>query len=183
LTQIIESMGIRKREAALRVYGLPGLKEYFSTVEKTTSVAFNRKFAIDLNEIRPGQEFAVGGFRVSTFEMDHTIPCVGYRLSSSGKVVSYTGDTMPCESATKLGERADLFIHEATFLKKDVEKARQTKHSSPSEAAGDAKVAAAKRLVLTHINDDYETADQMTAEANSIFGELTIAHDGLKLAL
>jgi ribonuclease Z len=183
LTQIIESMGIRKRTTPLSVYGLPGLKEYFSTVEKTTFVAFKRKFSIDLKEIGSNQEFTLGTFGVSTFEMDHTIPCIGYRVSSRGRTVSYTGDTMPCSAAISLGRNSDLFIHEATFLKKDFEKAKETKHSSPSEAAQEAKEARAKKLILTHVNEDHENPAQMMQEAEGIFEDLSVAYDGMKIQL
>lgn len=183
LTQIVEAMGIRKRESELNVFGPAGLKEYFSTVEKITSVAFNRKFKINLNEITPNQQMQVGPFRVGTFEMVHTLPCIGYRLESDGKVIAYTGDTEPCTGALSLGKNADLFIHEATFLKRDVSKARESKHSLPSEAAEDAKSAGARKLILTHVTDSAEKEDEMLYESRSIFKETRVAHDELKITL
>ena len=179
LTQIVETMGIRKREKELNVYGLPGLKDYFTTVERITSVAFNRKFKINLNEISFNQELHVGEFKIKTHEMVHTLPCIGYRLEAGGKLIAYTGDTEPCAGAIEVGRGADLFIHEATFLKKDVAKARQSKHSLPSEAAENAKSAGARKLVLTHVHDFAENEDEMIEESKPIFKDTHVAYDGL----
>ena len=181
LTSIIETMAIRKRSAKLRVFGPRGLKDYFSMVEKTTNVAFNRKFDLELSELSFGDGFSLSDYRVSAFEMDHTIPCVGYRLESDA-IIAYTGDTQPCEALQQLARNADLLIHEATFLQSDVEKARLSKHSTPSEAAETATSAGVKRLIMTHVNEDHESPERMIAESRSIF-KATVAFDGMELDL
>jgi ribonuclease Z len=98
-------------------------------------------------------------------------------------VISYTGDTEPCTGTVSLGKDADLFIHEATFLRKDIAKARQSKHSLPSEAADNAKSAGAKELVLTHVTDSAEKEDEMLGESSSIFKNTRVAHDGMEFSL
>lgn len=183
LTQIIETMGIKRRTEDLNIFGPPGLKEYLAVIQKTTNVAFNRLFQIKLKEISPTQEFQTKNQKVKSFEMDHTLPCLGYRLESRGKVVAYTGDTQPCPSVNGLGGRSDIFIHEATFLQKEVELARPTKHSTPKEAAEAAIACKTGKLILTHVNDDHETPEEMIAEAGKIFDKVVIAHDGLKIQL
>ena len=116
--------------------------------------------------------------------MDHTIPCLGYRLTCPDqKILSYTGDTMPCLPLKALGREADVFIHEATFLQKDVERVRPPKHSTALEAAQSARSADAKNLVLTHVNDDRETPSLMMKEALSEFANVIVAEDGLKTEL
>jgi ribonuclease Z len=181
LTQVIETMGIRKKKSSLRVYGPPGLKEYFATVEKITNVASHRTFQIDYLEVNAGDSMQLESSKAAAFQMDHTIPCLGYRIHlSSGKILSYTGDTMPCPAIESLGKGADLFIHEATYLEKDRGRAKEQKHSIVSEAAKDARAAKAKKLILTHVSDDYETPAEMTKEAVMIFENVLVAHDGLE---
>ena len=51
ITQIIETMGIRKRKTNLRVYGPAGLAEYFGMVQRITKVASKREFQIELVEL------------------------------------------------------------------------------------------------------------------------------------
>ena len=183
LTQILETMSMRKKLTGLNVYGPPGILEYLTTVQRITNVAFNRKFQIDLNELLPNELFKTALQKVSTFEMDHTLPALGYRIESSGKIISFTGDTQPCGSVNELGRNADLFIHEATFLQKDLEMARPSKHSTPRDAASAAALAKAESLVLTHVNDDYEKPKEMLAEATVEFAKVVVAHDGLRIDL
>lgn len=183
LTQIVESMSMNKKETDLNVFGPAGLLEYFSAVQKVTSVAYHRKFKINLKELTPNQKLKAGNWNISTHEMSHTIPCLGYRVELNGKVISFTGDTQPCDSLVGLGRGCDVFIHEATFLQKDLEKARESKHSTPVEAANAAASANPSQLILTHVNDDYEKPEDMLAEARQGFRDTSVARDGLRLEI
>lgn len=184
LVQLIESMDIEKRTIDLGVYGPKGLEEYFSQIEKTTRVALKRKFAINIHELEPDSKATIiSHYNVSAFSVQHTVPCLGYRIESSDFMLAYTGDTEPCEGVLDLAGNTDLLIHEATFLEKDIEKARSAKHSTPKEAAEDAEKAKTKNLVLTHINDSYETEEEVLSEAKPIYSRTRIAHDGLEISL
>lgn len=183
LTQIVETMGMRRRTEDLNVYGPPGLKDYFAIVQKTTNVAFNKTFRINLNEITSGRQFSTRNQQVRTFMMDHTIPCLGYRLESNGKVIAFTGDTQPCISIKELGQSSDLFIHEATFLQSEIDQARPSKHSTPKEAAEAAALSQSGKLILTHVNDDHEKPEDMMREASEVFQNVSIAYDGLTVYL
>lgn len=181
LTQVIETMGIRKRETQLPVFGPPGLKEYFSTVQKITNVASKRNFELRITEVEPGRIFRVGDYPVESFKMDHTIPCNGYRVTvSNNKILSYTGDTMPCEALKDLGNNADVLVHEATFLHKDLERSVPPKHSTVLQAASVAKESGAKKLILTHVSDVNETQELMMKEAKPEFPNVTVAYDGYR---
>jgi ribonuclease Z len=179
ITQIIETMGIRKRKFDLQVFGPPGLKEYFGTVQKITNVASKRNFKIELTEVEPKQQLKFSGYSASTFKMEHTVPCIGYRVTCpDGKILAYTGDTMLCEALKSLGEDADLFIHEATYLHKDLELAKPPKHSTALQAAIAAKAAKARKLILTHVSDENETPELMLKEAKTEFQDVQVASDG-----
>jgi ribonuclease Z len=184
LTQVIETMGIRKKKSNLQVFGPPGLKEYFGTVQKITNVASKRSFQIEITEVEPKQTVSLGDYSFETFKMEHTVPCIGYRLSCpGGKIVAYTGDTMLCEALKGLGEDADVFIHEATYLHKDLELAKAPKHSTALQASIAAKAARAKSLVLTHISDENETPELMIKEACGEFSNVAVAEDGYNLKI
>lgn len=183
LTSIIETMAIQKRTNNLSVYGPTGLRDYFAGVQKATNVAHNKKFEISVREILPGERLRVNEFNVSTFEMDHTLPCLGYRIESGHSVMAYTGDTQPTPETLELAREVDLLIHEATYLKKDIEKARTTKHSTSLEAAQAALESNSKKLVMTHVNDSAESPEEMLEEARPIFKEVSVAYDGLEMAL
>lgn len=99
-----------------------------------------------------------------------------------GRRVVITGDTRPCDATIEAAHRADLLVHEATFGDEEAERAVETGHSTAREAAGVARDAEVKRLVLTHLSARYtrDTGDLET-EARSVFAATTIARDGYEV--
>lgn len=83
-------------------------------------------------------------------------PCYGFRIEAEGKVVTFSGDTAPCEGIARLSRDADLLIHECTFTEAFIEHRRQSKvgtfaHTSPSDLGRLAAQSRVKQLVATHI--------------------------------
>ncbi|MGI0079673.1 MAG: MBL fold metallo-hydrolase [Nitrososphaerales archaeon] len=180
LAQIVETMGIGGRTSNLDVYGPRGLQEYFNLVEKITNVAANRKFEIRIQEVDPGQEFQISAYSVATFLMQHTLPTLGYRVKGRDFSLAYTGDTEPCPGSRELAKSVDCLIHEATFLEKDAFRARRSKHSTPKEAATNAREGLARKLFLTHVNEALETEAEMLEEARRVYADVVVANDGLE---
>ncbi len=113
--------------------------------------------------------------------LQHTDPCLGYRVYVEGKVIVYCSDTAPCENSIRLAQGADVLLHEASLSvgKTDA----KWGHSNPVEAAGIAKKAGVKKLVLTHFAGScYTSLSQRksgVSAAKKIFTNTIMATDGL----
>jgi ribonuclease Z len=100
-----------------------------------------------------------------------------------GRKIVYTGDTKPFEAFAKFASDADVVIHESTFDDSLAEKASVDGHSTPSQAAGEAKAAGARQLVLTHISARYPDAALLLEQAKKTFANTLIAEDFMVLEL
>jgi ribonuclease Z len=97
-----------------------------------------------------------------------------------GRTLVYSGDTRPHLSVIEASRGADLLVHEATFGSDELERARETGHSTAAEAARVALEAGVRRLILTHISSRYtRDAAELLAEARGVFPETVIARDGM----
>ena len=84
-----------------------------------------------------------------------------------GRRVVFSGDTRPCPGMIEAAAAADLLIHEATFLEAEVERARQTGHTTALQAARIGRDAQVTMLALTHLSTRYlprEIRDEARAE-------------------
>ena len=94
-----------------------------------------------------------------------------------GRKVVYSGDTRPTAQFVELARGADVLVHEATFAEELAERAREDGHSTTVEAAGVARDAGVRLLVLTHISSRYPEPDALLDEARRVFQRVVIAED------
>jgi ribonuclease Z len=100
-----------------------------------------------------------------------------------GRKIIYTGDTKPFAGFAEFASGADLIIHDCTFDDVLKEKAYTDGHSTPSQAAMQAKAAQAKSLVLSHISARYSDADLLLEQAKKVFPNTILAEDYMSLEL
>ena len=101
-----------------------------------------------------------------------------------GRAFVYCTDTVFCENAIALAQRADVLIHEATFAHQDANLAFERLHSTTTMAAQVALAAQVKQLIMTHFSPRYAPGnrlqlDDLLAEARAIFPQTILAHDFL----
>ncbi len=106
-----------------------------------------------------------------------TLKDVGY--TKKGSKVVYTGDTNPCDNVIKIADSADILIHESTFS----EELTDRRHTSAKGAAGIAKKAKVKKLIITHFSRRYTDEKELETAARKIFKNSVAAKDFMKVTL
>ncbi|HWG07693.1 MAG TPA: ribonuclease Z [Solirubrobacteraceae bacterium] len=97
-------------------------------------------------------------------------------LEREGRKLVISGDTEPCEALKVAAHEADLLVHEATFTEEDVERARETAHSTARQAAELARDAEVRVLALTHVSTRY-AGGQLRDEARAVFAATEAPRD------
>jgi ribonuclease Z len=100
-----------------------------------------------------------------------------------GRKIVYTGDTRPFKGFVKFAAHADLLIHDATLDDELTERAVEDGHSTPSQAAENAKKAKVKRLILTHVSARYDDTSVLLEQAQKIFKNTRVAEDFMKIEI
>jgi CheY-like chemotaxis protein/ribonuclease BN (tRNA processing enzyme) len=138
------------------------------------------------------EEFAVGAVKVQTQYLNHTAPCLGYRIESGGASLVYATDHEPnAETLWRAGRaprdyspsamlhaadsrhaeflhEADLVIHDSQYLASEYPQKVRWGHSTMEYAVDVALAARARRLVLFH-HDPFRTdiaLDRLLADAS-----------------
>lgn len=93
-----------------------------------------------------------------------------------GRTIVLSGDTRPCDAIVARAVDCDLLIHEATFLDEDLDRARETHHSTAREAAEIAVEARARMLALTHVSMRC-SPKAVRAEAEAIHENVVVPRD------
>jgi len=86
------------------------------------------------------------------------------------------GDSGEVDSLVEVARDADALVIESTYLDQEAEMARQFSHLTARQAAGLAKTAGVRQLILTHISRRYREKDVL-AEAASVFANTAVARD------
>jgi ribonuclease BN (tRNA processing enzyme) len=103
----------------------------------------------------------------------HPLTAYGMRLTCAGRTLVYSGDSGSVEDAAPHLEDCTLLIHEIG-------------HHRPSDVCAVAAAHRVPRLLLTHVPARYDAPGGDLARelaAGGYDGELTVAADGLRLAL
>jgi ribonuclease Z len=93
-----------------------------------------------------------------------------------GRTIVVSGDTRPCDAILARALDCDLLIHEATFLDEELDRARETHHSTAREAAELAVEARVGMLALTHLSMRSHPK-RVKEEAEAIHGNVIVPRD------
>lgn len=94
----------------------------------------------------------------------------------SGRAIAITGDTSPCPATVRAAVEVDLLVHDASFMTEDLERARETGHSTAADAGRIASEARARMLALVHISSRYHVREALR-EAREEFSNSVAPRD------
>ncbi len=93
-----------------------------------------------------------------------------------GRTIVCSGDTRPCDAIVARAIDCDLLVHEATFLDEEIDRARDTYHSTAREAAEIAAEARVRMLALTHLSMRSQPK-LVKAEAEALHDNVVVPRD------
>jgi ribonuclease BN (tRNA processing enzyme) len=173
---VLDAQFFARRTQPLTITGPHGLADWYERAMETAfpgSASAKRKFEVHLHELTPGEAAEFGSVRITPRLVRHGPvggPFFAYRIECDGRVIAYSGDTEWVEALVATGRHADLFIAEAYFYDRQV-----PLHLDYKTLAEHLPRIGAKRVLLTHMNDD------MLARAEEVPEET--AEDGMVIAL
>ncbi|MBQ8520770.1 MAG: ribonuclease Z [Bacteroides sp.] len=103
--------------------------------------------------------------------------------SAPPRSYAYCSDTVCLPGIVPQIKGVDLLFHEATFMHEDAARAKETFHTTALQAAGIARDAEAKQLVIGHFSARYEDESLLLNEAKSVFPNTLLAKENLRITL
>jgi len=100
-----------------------------------------------------------------------------------GKTYAFCSDSAYFEDILPIIQNVDLLYHEATFSDEDIDRAKETYHSTASQAATIAKLSNAKKLIIGHFSARYKDIMPLIIQAQKIFPNTIAAEEGLEITL
>ena len=141
--------------------------------------------------IEPYQTEQIEGYSVLAIPVSHTVPTVGYQVTSpDGKTVFYTSDTGAGLADCWEYVSPQLLIIEVTAPDRYKESAAQSGHLTPSLLKQELTSFRALKgylpqVVLVHMNPDLEEEIkfEIAVVAKSLNNPITLAYEGMQLHL
>lgn len=121
-------------------------------------------------EIKAGADFVTpNGFVIPNHQL--TTP------PSKPTRYAYCSDTAFCEKIIPIIENVDCLYHEATFLSEHKARAKETMHSTATQAAEIARQAKVKQLIIGHFSARYHDYAPLLEEARQTFENTIMAEE------
>jgi ribonuclease BN (tRNA processing enzyme) len=170
----------RDRRKPLTVFGPRGTRELLRAFDRAGGYKlFEQPFPVEVREVPPRAEFEIlPGLGARTLSTPHTGESLALRLDDArGMSLAYTSDTGPTDALAEFARGVGLFLMECSFFRaKPIET-----HLVLEEAMRLARLAAPRRVVLSHLYPEWDAVD-LPAEAKKLWdGETLAAEDGLRL--
>ena len=120
-------------------------------------------------KLQHGEDVSVNGKLIKSNEV------VGPKRE--GRKVGISGDTRPSIELKDFFNSCDILIFESTYNHDYQDKAKETFHSTSTEAALLAKESNCSKLILTHFSSRYDDPNILLEEAKTVHSNVDLAED------
>lgn len=103
--------------------------------------------------------------------------------SNPPRKYAYCSDTIYNQKIVEQINGVDLLFHEATFAESEEARAKETFHTTASQAGKIAKEAQVKQLIIGHFSARYEEESTLLEEAQAVFPNTILAKENLCVRL
>jgi ribonuclease BN (tRNA processing enzyme) len=183
--------------ASTAVYSLPVVHDIVTThlLDDEIYPDFHqrprRKPTLKFNMIEPLKNKLIEGYNVLPVPVSHSVPTVGYQLTSpDGKVVFYTGDTGPGLADCWRQVSPQLLIIEVTTSDRHKEVAAESGHLTPSllkeELVSFREIKDyLPKIVAVHMSPalEKEIAAELAAVEKELDCSITMGYEGMEVSL
>jgi ribonuclease BN (tRNA processing enzyme) len=139
----------------LIIYGPHSVKEYLQ-INLGYAPALRPRFPFRFVVLEDGSHIKEKEWQLTAKKMSHSTFTIGFRFIIGEACLVYSADTEPCPEVIELAQDSDLLILESSFTKQQP----CPGHLTTKQAGEIAKIAGAKRLLLTHF---YPSVDLLSA--------------------
>lgn len=123
-------------------------------------------------ELQAGKNIQVGDAEVRPEDVSTLKPA---------RALAFIFDTQLTDNCFALADHSDIVVSEAVYKHDLLDKAREYKHMTATQAAQVASQVGAQQLILTHFSQRYKDVTELEEEAKTIFPETTCAYDLMKV--
>src|SRR3954454_9160048 len=162
-----------------RLIAPPGARDVFRRIAGAWGPEELIDNAFDLCEYGQGDEATVGPLTFAFHEVPHftRTHAVAVYSADHDRRFTFSADSAPSEALVEFARDTDLLFVEATLPRPEREGPRG--HLTPREAGDHAKLAGARRVVLTHISDALDAEWARVQAERAIRGPVEVAREGL----
>ncbi len=147
--------------------------------------------AREFSEVSGGDQFEIGGTRITARWLNHPQGCLGFRFETPAGTIVYATDNEPGvpkldRSLRELAAGADVFINDAQYSPEQLAATRRGwGHSSWLQGVKIAQEAGARNLVLFHHDPDSndKMVDDILRGAREKFNSVWAAAEGMVMSL
>jgi ribonuclease BN (tRNA processing enzyme) len=133
----------------------------------------------DLREYDPAEALRIRDLELRFCRTTHYVEAYAIRVDHTGRSLTYSADTAPCDAIVELARTSSVFLCEATLALGSEPGERG--HASAFEAGEMAARAAVDRLILTHYPEGEDPDEIVKAAARAYRGPIELARSGLEL--